>query len=98
MSGDGDSVNGGGSFRANGCTAYSGQTVIPACSGADLAIIPNATQRHLEGANYVFFDGHAKWFKGASKDQASNIYNAATGFTTTTPNSGNNPTFNATLQ
>lgn len=98
MSGDGDSfAQGGGGYRANGCYSYGGQSVLTPCAGAGLATIPKAAQRHLEGANYVFFDGHVKWLKGANENQASNLYNAATGFTTTTPSSGNNPTFNATL-
>jgi prepilin-type N-terminal cleavage/methylation domain-containing protein/prepilin-type processing-associated H-X9-DG protein len=35
---------------------------------------PGAAQRHLDGANYSFVDGHVKWFKGQSPNQSSSIY------------------------
>jgi len=50
-----------------------------------LAVIDNnvparvpAAQRHLEGANYGFADGHVKWFKGQSTTQSSSILNGNT--------------------
>jgi prepilin-type N-terminal cleavage/methylation domain-containing protein/prepilin-type processing-associated H-X9-DG protein len=43
----------------------------------------SAGKRHLEGANYVFTDGHAKWYKPA------NIWGNNAPFTV----SGQNPTF-----
>lgn len=99
MSGDGDSFgNGGGDYRANGCYANAGQFVLSPCTNAGLATIPKAAQRHLGGSNFVFFDGHAKWIKGADEDKVASLYNAVTGFTTTTPGSGNSPTFNAILE
>jgi prepilin-type N-terminal cleavage/methylation domain-containing protein/prepilin-type processing-associated H-X9-DG protein len=35
---------------------------------------PGAAQRHLDGANYAFVDGHVKWFKGQSANQSAAIY------------------------
>ena len=49
--------------------------------------------RHLEGANYGFADGHAKWFKNINSNASSVIYNGATPFTGTGVVSGTNPTF-----
>jgi prepilin-type N-terminal cleavage/methylation domain-containing protein/prepilin-type processing-associated H-X9-DG protein len=39
--------------------------------------VPSA-QRHLEGANYAFADGHVKWFKGNSNNQSASILNGNT--------------------
>lgn len=52
------------------------------CSNG-VALDRTAAMRHLEGANYVFTDGHVKWQK------MNTIYGAATDFA----NSKNNPTF-----
>jgi prepilin-type N-terminal cleavage/methylation domain-containing protein/prepilin-type processing-associated H-X9-DG protein len=40
-----------------------------------------AAQRHLDGANYSFADGHVKWLKGASSTQSPVIYSATTAAT-----------------
>ncbi len=81
-------------FNANGCNA-GGQTPTPAvaasCGGPGL--VTNLTaggQKHLEGLNLSFTDGHVKWYKASTQDTSSVIYNGATPFAT----SGNNPTFN----
>ncbi len=50
-----------------------------------------AAQRHLDGGNIAFADGHVKWSKGAANQiTLSNVYNSITPLTT----SLNNPTFN----
>jgi prepilin-type N-terminal cleavage/methylation domain-containing protein/prepilin-type processing-associated H-X9-DG protein len=51
-----------------------------------------AVNRHLNGANIAFCDGHVKWYKSAGADSAyfANVWNSATPITT----SGQNPTFN----
>jgi prepilin-type N-terminal cleavage/methylation domain-containing protein/prepilin-type processing-associated H-X9-DG protein len=50
-----------------------------------LALIDNdaagrvpAAQRHLEGANYAFADGHVKWLKGNSTQRSASILNGNT--------------------
>jgi len=62
---------------------------------------PDASNRHSEGANYAFADGHAKYYKptalwgGASTFTTGVVYAGGTAY----PNlgkSGNDPTFNAT--
>ena len=52
---------------------------------AYMALDPTASKRHLEGANYAFADGHAKWLK------PTQIYGAATPFDV----SKNSATFHA---
>lgn len=58
--------------------------------------------RHAEGINLSFADGHVKWVKGVasgtSQAKSGVIYNSATGFTSTVPSSGNNPTFNLAVE
>ena len=58
-----------------------------------------AWQRHLEGTNLAFADGHVKWYRGQNTAGASptvigstQIYNPRAGFN----RSGQSPTFNAT--
>jgi prepilin-type N-terminal cleavage/methylation domain-containing protein/prepilin-type processing-associated H-X9-DG protein len=51
-----------------------------------------AAQRHLEGQNIAFCDGHVKWYKAATSDTLANVYNSITPGTT----SLNNPSFNPT--
>ncbi len=58
----------------------------PNCNDASAffhMLAPTAAVRHLEGANYAFTDGHAKYYK------PEKIYGNATSFTV----SGGNPTF-----
>ncbi len=54
----------------------------------------SVANRHLEGNNISFADGHVKWYKsaGANSNYLASVYNAITPGTT----SGNNPTFNPT--
>ena len=47
--------------------------------------------RHLEGTNFSFADGHAKWFKGSGANTAPTVYVMNSSFAVTE----NNPTFNA---
>lgn len=51
----------------------------------------SAILRHLEGANYLFCDGHVKWLKGedAATDYSSKVYARDASFAT----SGQNATF-----
>ena len=50
-------------------------------------------QRHLEGMNFSFADGHVKWYRSATTTKMSKVYNAETPFSGSTPSSGQNPTF-----
>lgn len=64
---------------------------------AGLATFPSpAAQRHLDGQNFAFADGHVKWYKGASPTQSAAVYNAVTPGSGSGVVSGNSPTFNPT--
>lgn len=53
-----------------------------------------SVRRHLDGQNFVFADGHVKWYKAATDTQSAAVYNVGTFATGTAIVSGNNPTFN----
>lgn len=100
----GDAMSGASGAHTYGCD-YSpnmgGRTNI-GCPTGGLAEVPEGN-RHLSGANFLFCDGHVKWY--ASSNQASDcgnrlgencylmpqIYNGTTSFSVT----GSHPTFNA---
>ena len=101
----GDSLAGASTNRTGGCTLDPtlGVTTGTGCGAAGLAQMP-AFNRHLEGVNLLFTDGHVKFAKLPQTPAvacypgdpnrcvvADNIYNHLTGFST----SGNNMTFNA---
>jgi prepilin-type N-terminal cleavage/methylation domain-containing protein/prepilin-type processing-associated H-X9-DG protein len=44
-------------------------------------------QRHLDGSNFAFADGHVKWYKGASTITAASVFNE------NVPPTGSNATF-----
>jgi prepilin-type N-terminal cleavage/methylation domain-containing protein/prepilin-type processing-associated H-X9-DG protein len=58
--------------------------------------IDKAAQRHLDGQNALFCDGHVKWYKGSSADTSAAIYSGPTPSSGTGIISGNSPTFNLT--
>jgi prepilin-type N-terminal cleavage/methylation domain-containing protein/prepilin-type processing-associated H-X9-DG protein len=55
-----------------------------------------AAQRHLDGQNTLFCDGHVKWYKGATATQSAAIYSGPTPGTGAGVVSGSSPTFNLT--
>ena len=60
-------------------------------TAAGLATTPSGVaNRHLDGANLAFCDGHVKWAKGTSAIQLAGVWNANTPGAT----SGSSPTFN----
>ena len=58
--------------------------------------VDKAAQRHLDGQNALFCDGHVKWYKGSSADTSAAIYSGPTPGSGTGIVSGNSPTFNLT--
>lgn len=93
----GDGASKAGRYSTNGCTSQDTTWNYPAACALSpgLAILPdNSAKRHLDGLNIAFMDGHVKWFKANTDSQSPVVYNGATGFASTTPSSGNNPTFN----
>jgi prepilin-type N-terminal cleavage/methylation domain-containing protein/prepilin-type processing-associated H-X9-DG protein len=92
----------------SGCGASGGTGIYCAPGLANFyssAIVVGPGQRHLEGQNYVFTDGHVKWYKGSSATQSASVYNGCTravagttAFTGCTTNdttlSGSSPTYN----
>jgi len=53
----------------------------------DVPDVLGALQRHLEGSNLAFADGHVKWYKGATTLVYANVYNELV------PPTGSNATF-----
>ncbi len=91
-----------GRYASDGCStsdnSWADWTSPCSAGSPGLAVIPdNAAQRHLDGLNLAFTDGHAKWYKANTDSQSANVYNSKTGFTSTTPSSGANPTFNISI-
>jgi prepilin-type processing-associated H-X9-DG protein len=81
-------------FRTNGCNGAGDATNLdrtsPVCPGPGLATnLGGGGQRHTQGANFGFIDGHSKWYKGATTQSSNIVYNGMTTFT----QSGSNPTF-----
>ena len=67
------------------CTA--GKATFAAPPAGDSA---GPAQRHLDGQNYAFADGHVKWYRGATSRASAVVWNAGTPGST----SGSAPTFN----
>jgi prepilin-type N-terminal cleavage/methylation domain-containing protein/prepilin-type processing-associated H-X9-DG protein len=86
LSGAGGHANnpGAGAGGLSGCNAATGSTCTD--TAGTIALL-NAAQRHLDGANYSFADGHVKWLKGANSTQSPVI------FSPTTPATATNVTF-----
>lgn len=57
---------------------------------AGFATFRGAADRHLDGANFAFADGHVKWYRSSSSTRSAAVYNWNTPLST----SGNSPTFN----
>jgi prepilin-type N-terminal cleavage/methylation domain-containing protein/prepilin-type processing-associated H-X9-DG protein len=77
-------------------TGVYGSNCSSGCS-ENLATFPLAVaQRHLDGQNFAFTDGHVKWYKSSrlssTLGQSASVYNAVTPGST----SKSNPTFNPT--
>ena len=84
-------------YRGNGNSVVGTSTPISSPSiptGGGLASSGGIYQRHLEGTNMSFADGHVKWYKTnglASGNPQGRIYKDGTSF----DDSQNSPTFNA---
>ncbi len=79
-------------YRANGYTIEGASTVTsPGYGpvGGGLVTSGSIYQKHLEGFNLAFVDGHVKWSKTESGTIKGRIYNARTPFSV----SQNSPTF-----
>ena len=79
-------------FFYNGCSAAAYQVgVAESINGLNTGTGHLGSQRHLEGANYLFCDGHVKWYSGSSTTGTSNkVWNAEGHLRLIT---GNDPTF-----
>ena len=96
--GDGNGATGNSTARfrtiggdaTNGCIGNTTDTQPPQPAAAGLAgTLCGGGERHLEGMNLAFTDGHVKWYKSAGINSSSKIYNTVTPFN----QSGGNPTF-----
>ena len=72
--GDGDGARKAGHNTA-GCNSVQSSTLATSDCAAGLAVFPALTprqeERHLEGANYAFADGHVKWLKRTALGNAN---------------------------
>jgi prepilin-type N-terminal cleavage/methylation domain-containing protein/prepilin-type processing-associated H-X9-DG protein len=71
----GDAVNGNSRSRMDGCGGDESTncSASPGCSPGHADMQFGAAQLHLDGANYLFTDGHVKWFKGDSNRKSASI-------------------------
>ncbi len=92
MSGDGDGRRA--RLNTNGTNYDDVQQFNGAPAASTTSIIglvaSEATQRHLDGANYAFCDGHVKWLKGDTANSTKKISNGGQ------PVTANTFSFNAT--
>ncbi len=94
MNGDGESVNGTAAYRCNGASSTNptqyNDPLKPIASSTQGSVSTTAiVNRHLEGAVFLFADGHVKWIKTNASGAKGNIYRAPTPFDV----SGGSPTF-----
>lgn len=85
-----DSLSGNGStWETGGGSANCGTT---ACTVNARAVLKGGANRHLEGANFSFADGHVKWYRSANNSPTAmaSVWNVRTDLAT----SGQSPTFN----
>lgn len=89
LAGDGSSSTS--RYAYNGNVATSDGTT-PTLGTANTTIINDpGAQRHLDGSNYAFADGHVKWLKGDTATASGALYNS----NTTTTVAGSKATFSA---
>ena len=100
LNGDGSSNTasyafaGGGTTTGDGTDPTSGTAATSttyATTKATTSTTDNFGERHLDGVNYAFADGHVKWLKSGSKTALNKVANGATTYTV----SGQDPTFYA---
>jgi len=76
-------ATGGGSSSCGTASAYKKDFEHGDIAGELARIINDGYKRHLDGANFAFADGHAKWFKsyteGPNKFRSTAVYNSCTG-------------------
>jgi len=78
----GDGSNGTAQYVSNGCG--DGAFPLTACSAAGNAVFTSSiAQRHLEGMNFGYADGHVKWQRGETATTTSRVTNALAGATAT---------------
>ena len=84
-------------LNGNSCTSREdfAKPGVPTMPGIVVATC-NSGSRHLDGMNLSYTDGHVKWTK-SEYASSGKIYNQVTGFTSTTPSSGDSPTFNVSI-
>lgn len=82
----GDGGNGAANYNVNGCAASP-----CADTAGSLATLP-AANRHLDGANYGFVDGHVKWYPASAPGGVASATQSAKINGGSTPASGNNVT------
>ncbi len=75
---------------SSGCASSANANTCDAAGKADFP--GTVAQRHLDGQNFSFADGHVKWFKGANATTSAAVWNDITPGST----SGSGPTFNLT--
>jgi prepilin-type processing-associated H-X9-DG protein len=71
----GTSVN----YSNGGCPGGSSAADCGAGEGALAIFTGTAAQRHLDGQNFAYADGHVKWHKGQNATTSAAVYNGAYG-------------------
>ena len=91
MNGDGEASNGTGNYRCNGGSSSGTIAAIgsPGLNTSGIATTTAIVNRHLDGINFLFADGHVKWAKTNASSPRGVIYKGPTPFAT----SGSAPTF-----
>ena len=94
LNGDGNSSTASYSFNGESATSDGSLGTVTATAPATPVRVTLPTgqdfgERHLEGVNYAFADGHVKWLKSGSKTAINKVYNGANPYSAT----GNEPTF-----
>ncbi len=91
MNGDGEAKNGSAAYRTNGNSSHGDPTSIGSPGGGNTGLVYSSAivNRHLDGTNFLFADGHVKWARTNASAPRGAIYHANTPFAT----SGGAPTF-----
>ena len=94
MNGDGESQNGTAAYRCNGAASVNAaqfNDITKPVGSTTVGVVSTTAvvNRHLEGANFLFADGHVKWNKTNASGAKGSIYRAPTSFDV----SGGAPTF-----
>ena len=80
----GDGSHGNAAYVSNGCSDFNYAGTMPtACTAGNASFTKSVAQRHLDGLNIGFADGHVKWYRGDTATTSTKIQNSAVQSTAT---------------